>query len=374
MIHILILSLALLVTGSSLWHPGGIVLLDYAMTSHPTPSWSHPIMMLGVNTLPYLFGYQIASKALFVLILVLAGYLGVRMARMVIDRFGVEEKWRVWMEGLGAVFFLVNPFAYERMMTQPGIYLGILLIGYGLVSLFRSPEKCGPKDMLLSGVFFGLAWSMFPHAIFMIALIYLAWAIAFVRDLQTGKYLMYSGGIMVLLNLNWLLSPLFGASNSVTSIASFGNDNIQAFLSNALPPFGPVATNLSLYGFWGERYHHFLLPGAVNPNWSGAALVLMGIVSIGAMLTIRETKTRRYGWAFLGIGIISLILGIGNASPLTAPIMDFLYSSVPYFRGFREPQKWIGVVLIVYGFFFLVSVSFVLQKWGKHLFFRIALV
>lgn len=218
------------------------------------------------------------------------------------------------------------------MMTQPGVYLGILLIGYGLVSLFRSPEKYRLKESLTSGIFFGLAWSMFPHAIFMIALIYLAWTIVFVRDLQTSKYLAYSGGTVVLLNLNWLLAPLFGASNSLANIASFGNDNIQAFLSNALPPFGPVMTNLSLYGFWGERYHHFLLPGAVNLNWSAAALVLMGIVSIGAILTLREAKARRHGYALLGIVILSLVLGIGNASPLSAPIMDFLYNSVPYFR------------------------------------------
>lgn len=87
MIHILIFSLALLITGSSLWHSGGIVLLDYVMTSHPSLSWSHPIMMLGVNAFPYLFGYQIGSKTLFVLILIIAGYLGVGMARMVAERF-----------------------------------------------------------------------------------------------------------------------------------------------------------------------------------------------------------------------------------------------------------------------------------------------
>lgn len=374
MIHLLVFSLVFLIVGPALWTRGGIVLLDYVMTSHPAFSWSQPFMMSVTNLFPYLFGYEAGSKTVFVLILLVAGYLGVRMGDMLANRLGTEERWKIWLQSLGATFFLINPFAYERLMTQPGICLGILLLGYGVLYLVREPETYGKRNALLGGVCFGLAWSMFPHAIFMIALVFAAWILAFVRDKRAIGYLVLSGGTIILLNLNWLAAPLFGTANSVTSIAGFGNDNIRAFLSNALPPFGPIATNLSLYGFWGERYRHFLVPEAINPNWPIAAFAMVGLVAVGIAIALGRKDSRRYGWAFLTIATVSLVLGVGKASPLTAPVMDALYEWVPYFRGFREPQKWIGLLLLTYGFFFLVSVSFLLQKWGKHLFFRIGLV
>ncbi len=39
------------------------------------------------------------------------------------------------------IFFLVNPFAYERMMVQPTIYLGIILLGWLIYFLFFSKNQ-----------------------------------------------------------------------------------------------------------------------------------------------------------------------------------------------------------------------------------------
>lgn len=45
------------------------------------------------------------------------------------------------LEIFGGVFFLTNPFAYERMMVQPVIYLGTILIGYALYFLLFSRDS-----------------------------------------------------------------------------------------------------------------------------------------------------------------------------------------------------------------------------------------
>jgi hypothetical protein len=43
-------------------------------------------------------------------------------------------------------------------------------------------------------------------------------------------------GVTILLNLNWLIAPLFGVSNSASGIASFSSANLEAFRTQALAP------------------------------------------------------------------------------------------------------------------------------------------
>jgi hypothetical protein len=51
---------------------------------------------------------------------------------------------------------------------------------------------------------------------------------------------------------------------------------------------------------------------------------------------------------------VSLILGIGIASPVTAPIIGLAYEYLPLFSGYREPQKWIGLLMLVEGIGLLI--------------------
>lgn len=374
MVHLIILTLTIPIFGPAIWHSGGIVLMDFVISSQPTISWSQSITSLITNVLSYALGYQIISKAFFLITLVLSGYLGVHMARLIIQELWLELRWKKWIESFGAIFFLINPFLYERMMTQPTIYLGVVFLGYGVVSLFLWDKQKEFKRIATTGIFFGLAWSMFPHAIYMIAAIYLAWILFFARKIQHWKYIIWSSFIVILLNINWLSAPLFWVANSVSSISSFGENNIEAFLSSSLSPLGPIMTNLSLYGFWGERYQQFVLPNIINPNWWWAALILLMTIGFWIFLAFKKTDLRRIAWFFLSILVISLVLGIGTASTLTAPIMHWMYEYIPYFLGFREPQKWIGLVMIAYAFFFLIFIASVLKKWGKHLFVKIGFI
>lgn len=83
----------------------------------------------------------------------------------------------------------------------------------------------------------------------------------------------------ILPNLNRLLGSLLGKGAVVTdAVATFNQANIEAFLSNALPPLNLELTNLMLFGFWGERYH-FALPGDLNPlRWCFAIVLLLGAI------------------------------------------------------------------------------------------------
>ena len=47
---------------------------------------------------------------------------------------------------------------------------------------------------------------------------------------------------------------------------------------------------------------------------------------------------------------------------------------VPLWQGYREPQKWVGLIMIVEGITFLCGLSFLLQKYGRDIWIRISLI
>lgn len=84
----------------------------------------------------------------------------------------------------------------------------------------------------------------------MILAILALYSILFVRSLRDTRSIAYIGGIILVLNLNWILAPLFGIRNSVTTISSFSLANFEAFATQALAPLEVFGTNILLYGFW----------------------------------------------------------------------------------------------------------------------------
>jgi hypothetical protein len=53
-----------------------------------------------------------------------------------------------------------------------------------------------------------------------------------------------------MINLNWLIVPLFSLENSITSISQFSAPNLDAFITQSLAPMNVWFTNIFLYGFW----------------------------------------------------------------------------------------------------------------------------
>ena len=104
------------------------------------------------------------------------------------------------------------------MMVQPTIYLGIVFLGYMIYHLLFSTEKW---RSLWAGVMGGGAFIMMPHASYMIALIVGLYMVCFVRSIRDMGRIVLVGGIVLLLNLNWLLAPFFGVGNSAGMIATF---------------------------------------------------------------------------------------------------------------------------------------------------------
>ena len=180
------------------------------------------------------------------------------------------------LEVFGGIFVIVNPFIYERMMVQPTIALAILLMGYTIYHLYCTHR------VIVAGICAGIAFTVMPHASYMIVLVFALYVISSIRSWRGVISVLSAGAIALLINLNWIIAPFFGHTNSAQSIATFGTGNLEAFQTQALAPMDVWMTNILLYGFWGERYgNHYASVAFLSSLWYVAGILLIIVVLLG---------------------------------------------------------------------------------------------
>lgn len=104
------------------------------------------------------------------------------------------------------------------MMVQTTIYMGTIALGYMIYHLLFSGSE---RRYIWAGVMGGLSFIMMPHASYMIVLILGLYTLLYVRSMRDFTHIILVGGIILLMNLNWLIAPLFGVSNSAGTISTF---------------------------------------------------------------------------------------------------------------------------------------------------------
>lgn len=314
-----------------------------------------------MNVLTNIFGMVLISKLYFVLTLALAGWLGRAWVRFFDTSSPI-------VEGLAMVFFMMQPWIYERMMTQPTIAMGMVLVGWGMywIAVAMIRPQASYRAFIFSGIAMGCALANMSHATYMIVLIYGMFCLFFARSWRDARGVFIAGSIILMANLNWMLAPLWGVGNAATSIDAFTETNVTAFLTRATPPLSTTVSNILLYGFWGEM-KHFARPDAISPYWYLAGFGIIGISLWGIILLMR--RSWKLGAGLSIIGLFSLILGLGVATAWTRPIMEWCYAHLPLFMGYREPQKWIGLLGWVWGIGWIMALLWCSRSaWGQRFF------
>jgi len=380
MIILILLIIIFTVWFGFLVFPGTYFLVDFV----PTPVWTlykwffdESFFRLWLDVLNRVFGYVFFSKIFFVVLLFLVSYLWLLWSKYFIQKLEIKDKNISTMISASTIFFFaINPFLYESLITQLGIFAFIIAIWYGIYFLITGYDK--RINYLFATICLAISWTITPHAIFFIWLILLFYFIYFPQKFSWRKVWIISI-IIILLNINWLIWTFFLNKNStIQSISSFTQDNIDSFQPNSLDNLWVETTSLLGYGFWTEKYHYFILPWEVN-NKRFVAWILLLILSLyGAFSLIKNKETKKL-WLFLiTIGFFAYVFGTGSGNTTFGWINDFLYDHIPFYSGFRDPHKWIGlwflVVMInfsawIYYFYDLVC-SFVVksEKDKKSLF------
>lgn len=337
----------LVTLGNTLWERGAIFLLDFYATPHSPLIWSVPG---GTNILAgaiHMLGVDIGSKVTFIAILISACILSLLFTHEISRRMKLPTSKYVIL--LAMAFFLWNPFAYERMMTQPFVYAGIISVWFTLYFLMEYERLRSMKSIFGVALASSLALFLFPHALYMLLLLFLCFTAVFARKKRDFFMLLGVACTAFALNSIWII-PLAQRIAPLAQEMQWGVENYTAFQWNALAPLDASMTHFLLYGFWAERYEtHFMNPSSYSPFWYLWGGVWLSCSIIGLLLFGYRFREKKWMYICFILALVSLTLWIGMSTPFTASILSWWYEYLPFFSGYRESQKWIGVCMIIVG-------------------------
>jgi hypothetical protein len=249
------------------------------------------------------------------------------------------------------MLYIFNPFVYSRLMQgQWLVLLGYALLPWAVASLWRLMQKPAWSTAWRACVWAILVAMTSLHAVGFVAL---AAVMLFVAAGEVGirrraVWCLALAGAWAVANALWLVPALTGHSHISSEVGSFGAAQLQAFATSGTIHGSVPLSSLLLEGFWPDRQFRYTLPSTLV-TWWPAVILLGSLITIGIVHIIR--KRDRLGLALLVLGLIAWWLGMGVGWRWSAPTTQFLVDHVPFYRGYREPQKWLMVLALAYSYF-----------------------
>ncbi len=353
--------LALLIVGPLLL-PGYIFALDLLFTPHlrPPATISNLYAFEWVlYALDQLLPSQLLEKLIFLLIPVLAG---VGMHRFIRSRLvklrTTAAEWPAYFAG---IFYVINPFTYTRFMQgHILLLLAYALTPWFLTVLLRWLEQPNRRDLLKLSLLATLISLLSLHAIFFLVLVSGVFASVFLvsgrRRPGYGRYVARVLGqaaagvaIVVLASAYWLVPTVQGNAPLATQLRGFDASDAQDFQTIPDPRLGLLPNVVALYGFWGDDDRRYAVPKDHNPLWIPLGIGLLALSVLGVRQGWRHDRPVTVG--FVIAGAVALVLAAGVAFKPLAGLSEWLIAEVPFYAGFREPQKFVALLVLVYAYF-----------------------
>ena len=326
---------------------GYIFLLDWTVRpdlSLADVDWKADSIIRIINYgLASIFSFEIFQRIYLLATIFFLGLAGFRLAKKTNNIFA---------QYFAGIFLIFNPFIYARLVEQPGIALGALFFFWFLIYFleYLAEKEKGWKIWPVS-ILAGLTIAAFAHSAFFVAtamVVLLAFDFFKNRDYRIVlKTALIIGIVVILLNGNWFFSFASGTSGGVGGMRSFSLDDAKAFKTKTFGGHSVYYTVLALQGYWGE-YEDRFVSISENPAWSLAFLLIFLLSVFGFS---KLWKADIFAKPLLLLFLIAYVLAIGIASPIFAPLVNFLYDHLPLYIGLRESQKWVAVLVFVYAYF-----------------------
>ncbi|HVQ44199.1 MAG TPA: hypothetical protein VMT30_04515 [Candidatus Saccharimonadia bacterium] len=339
------LGLALIVLGPLLL-PGYVLTVDLSWGPHMAASDmlsnTAPLWWL-IRALSVVLPGWVVEKLVLVGLPVLTG---VGMWRLAARR---SPGWSAYAAGL---MYVVNPFTYERLMAGQWLVLaGYALLPWLVDALLRLLERPGARRALVLGAWaVGLGMAslhLLPMAALLLAAVIAASAWGRGWRPHTGRWLALATALWLAAASAWLVPWLLHRSAAARAVAGFDAGQFEAFRTTA-GPLGAPAAVAALQGFWGERTG-LVVPGSSTGAWFWlAAATILILAIIGLVLAVRRRD--RLGLALAVAASLAWLLAIGVAWPPTAALTHLLVDHLPFYRGYREPQKWAALIALAYAY------------------------
>lgn len=347
--------------------PGYILTLDMAFTPNlrlPDHVSSSYLFTAGLHYLNLIIPSQIIQKLMLFSIILLSG-LGMHYLVRHIQQTKDETGAAAWGAYVAGALYAVNPFTYSRFMAgQYAVLLGYALLPFLVragLQFFSVPTLL--RAVVVSGWLTAIS-IVSLHTLGLAVIVLLVSFGVFVwrqrHNLGILRPVAWYGVVAVVLFIvssgYWLTPLVTGGSNQAQAAASFGAADRQAFATaggNAAAKLGNI---LQLQGFWAEGQGLYLLPADQFPGWPIVVLALWTLVGIGAVWLWRNHR-----------GIAVIVLG---SALLAIAIALFGFGGFRPLAGYREPQKFIGLLAMAYAICAGLGAAFLFERFSQR---RIAL-
>lgn len=163
--------------------------------------------------------------------------------------------------------------------------------------------------------------------------------------------------IAVLASSYWLIPLLLGQGQTALSVAQFGPQDTKTFATTGHNVINQIVHLARLQGFWLEGRDMFILPQQLMPLWGIIVLGLWSLAGYGARVMWRTHK-RLLIW-------ITLCMVVAGVASLGYPFA-WLSNHWHLAAGFREPQKFAGLITLGYSVLIAYAGGALLQKWQQR--------
>jgi hypothetical protein len=307
-----------------------------------------------LHLINFILSGQIIEKIMVFNILFLCGY----SIHRLID---TKSEWPKYFAG---IIYTINPFTYERWMA--GQYL--ILAGYSLLpflvksllTFVRSPSR---KTSLLLCIWYVAMAVLSVQMLILAAILGLLIVAVHVSSIHNKIYfrrIVFYSSVLVLsfflFNIYWLIGVFRGTSPISQTIGAITSNDLTAFTTASNPHLGLFFNVLTMYGFWEERFHRYVMPNANIGLWLGLFSILAVLIVLG--IRARWHTDRETAIVFLITGAIGFVMACGIEAPLTGLLVKWVITSLPLMKGFREPEKFSILLVFSYVYFASYGVDF----------------
>ena len=288
-----------------------------------------------------------------------------------------------WPKYFAGLLYILTPYLYSKFLYgQIWLCLAYALVPLLLRYLWNFLDELNWKNLLKCLAVFCLIGFIGLHFAFISALIVglsvLVHLIAllikkdYAKFKRVFKFTLTLFVLFFIINSFWIFAFASGENSASQNLQLFDDNQMEIFRTDngGTNVFFNV---LSMYGFWGDRHNLYVLPKQFIPFWWVISIVFM-VLSIFGLVISFVKKEKREVAVFSGLLIlIGTILSVGIASETLRPFILWMNDHIPFYKGFREPQKF--TALIVFGYCLLISnsLSYFSKKIKKENYIVIAL-
>jgi hypothetical protein len=354
-IHLVYLFLALIILAPIL-RIGYIQTLD--MPWGPLPyttkgGHSYSLLFTFLQYIGDIFTQAVTQKILLLWIFSLSG-IGVHR---LISRLPAMRKFKD-AAYLAGILYTFNPFVYTRLMAgQWLVLLGYALLPWAVGSFWQLMERPGWRQTAIASSWTIAVGLTSIHAVGFVLLLHTMLFASKGRQQLRKRSVMVAAASAAWLVVNsiWLVPLLLGHSHTASQISSFGPSQLQAFKTRGTVAGSVPLSALLLEGFWADGQGRYYLPSHLGWWWYIAVALLGAIIVYGAAVVLWQRD--RLGIVLLVAGLIAWWLGMGVGSSWSAGTTNFLVHYIPFYKGYREPQKWLMVLALLYSYLAAVGIA-----------------